>query len=94
MFIHGAGSRLARGLDKGNIRMSTLAAYDLEEFHSLLASWTLNFQECMARKRKAAFDRCLTVEWGLLALLVVWEISHSVIPGDGGVIRVYDPYER
>ena len=71
-FVHGAGSRLDRGLDKGNLRMLLLAAYDLEEVHSLLASWTLTFQEFIARKRKALCNRCLTVAWGLLALLVVW----------------------
>ena len=94
VFIHGAGRRLDRGLDKGNIRMLPVAANDLEEVQSLLASWNLTFQECIARKRKTPFDRCLTIAWGLLALLVVWEISHSVIPEDGGVICVYDPYER
>ena len=74
--------------------MLPLAAYDLEEVRSLLASWVLTFQECIARERKAPFNRRLTVVWELLALLVVWEISHSVIPEDGGVICVYDPYER
>ena len=53
MFIHGAGSRLDRGLDKGNIRMSPLAAYDLEVVHNLLAICTLTFQEYIARERKA-----------------------------------------
>ena len=94
MFIHGAGSRLNRGLDMGNIRMLPLAANDLEEVHSLLASWNLTFQERIARKRKTSFDRCLTVARGLLALLVVSEISQSAIPEDGGVISVYHPYER
>ena len=74
--------------------MLSLAAYDLEEVRSLLASWTLTFQKCIARERKTPFDRCLTVFWGLLALLVVWEISHLVIPEDGGVICVYDPKKR
>ena len=76
LFIHGADSRLDRGLDKGNIRMSPFAPYDLEEVRSLLTSWTPTFQECIAGEQKTPFDRCLTVAWGLLALLVVWEISH------------------
>ena len=71
-----------------------LSAYKLEEVRSLLSSWTLTFQECIARERKTPFDRCLTVSWALLVLLVVWEISHSVIPEDGGLICLYDPYER
>ena len=94
MFIHGAGSRLDPGLDKGNICMLHLAANDLEKVHSLLASWNLTFQECIVGKRKTPFDRFLTVVWGLLAILAVWEISHSVIPDDGGVICEYDLYER
>ena len=94
VFVHGAGSRLDRGLDKGNIRMLPFVADDLEEVRSLLASRTLTFQECIARERKALFNRCLTVVWGLLNLLVVWEISHLVIAEDGGVIRVYDTSER
>ena len=44
MFIHGAGSRLDRRLDEGNIRILPLVAYDLEGVRSLLASWTLTFQ--------------------------------------------------
>ena len=94
VFIHRAGSRLDRGLDKSNIRILPLAAYDLEEVRSLLAIWTLTFQECIARGRKTPFDRCLTVGWGLLVLLLVEEISHSVIPEDGGVICMYDTNER
>ena len=43
MFLHGAGSRLDRGLDKSNIGMLPLAAYDLEKGRSLLTSWTLTF---------------------------------------------------
>ena len=61
MFIDGAVSRLDRGLDKGNMRMLPLAAYDFEEVRSLLASWVLTFQECIARERKAPFNRRLTV---------------------------------
>ena len=57
MFIHGAASRLDRGPDKGNIRMLPIAAYDLEEVRSLLASWTLTFQEYIARERKTPVDR-------------------------------------
>ena len=94
VFIRGAGSRLDLGLDNGNIRILPLAAYDFEEFRTLIVSWTLTFQEHIARKRKTPFNRCLTVSWGLLAPLVVWEISQSVIPEDSGVIRAYDPYER
>ena len=66
--------------------MLPLAAYDREEFRSLLASWTLTFQEYIAREQKAPFNRCLTAAWGLLAVLVLWEIGHSVIPEDGGLM--------